>query len=98
MFLATIVLTLFMFVEIPKGFFPIQDTGLIIGLSEAAQDVSPQEMMRLQQVLGEVVLRDPDVAAFGSNMGSGGGANASNSGRFSSSSNRATSAPSPHRR
>ena len=81
-FLATIVLTLFMFVEIPKGFFPIQDTGLIIGLSEAAQDVSPQEMMRLQQALGEVVLRDPDVAAFGSNMGSGGGANASNSGRF----------------
>jgi HAE1 family hydrophobic/amphiphilic exporter-1 len=81
-FLATIVLTLLMFVEIPKGFFPIQDTGLIIGLSEGAQDVSPQEMMRLQQVLGEIVLRDPDVAAFGSNMGSGGGANASNSGRF----------------
>ena len=81
-FLATIALTLVMFVDIPKGFFPIQDTGLIMGLAEAAQEVSPQEMMRLQQVLGEIVLRDPDVAAFGSNMGSGGGANPSNTGRF----------------
>ena len=81
-FLATIALTAVMFVAIPKGFFPNQDTGLIFGLSEAAQDVSPQEMMRLQQELGEVIRRDPDVEAFGSNMGNGGGANTTNTGRF----------------
>ena len=47
-FFATVAVTAVMFVLIPKGFFPIQDTGLIQGLSEAAQDVSPQEMKRLQ--------------------------------------------------
>jgi hydrophobe/amphiphile efflux-1 (HAE1) family protein len=81
-FFATMALTAVLFVVTPKGFFPIQDTGLISGLSEAAQDVSPKEMMRLQQALGDVILRDPDVAGFGSNMGNGGGANTSNTGRF----------------
>ena len=81
-FIATIALTIVMYVEIPKGFFPIQDTGLITGISEAAQDVSPAELMRLQRQLGGIVLRDPDVAAVGSNMGNGGSAFASNSGRF----------------
>ncbi|MBN8958710.1 MAG: efflux RND transporter permease subunit [Rhizobiales bacterium] len=81
-FFATLALTGFMFVEIPKGFFPTQDTGLIVGLSEAAQSVSSAEMLRLQKALGDVILRDPDVAAFGSNMGNGGGASTSNTGRF----------------
>jgi multidrug efflux pump subunit AcrB len=71
-----------MFIEIPKGFFPNEDTGLIFGLSEAAQDVSPKEMMRLQEELAAVILRDPDVATFDSNMGSGGGSNTTNTGRF----------------
>src|SRR5215510_11045382 len=81
-FFATLALTVVMMIQIPKGFFPIQDTGLISGLSEAAQEVSPQEMMRLQRALGEVLLRDPDIAGFGAQTGSGGGANAGNTGRF----------------
>jgi multidrug efflux pump subunit AcrB len=80
-FFATLALTTVLFVMIPKGFFPTQDIGLITGLSEAAQDVSPQEMKRLQSKLGEVIARDPDVAAFGSFFGSGSG-NTLNTGRF----------------
>jgi HAE1 family hydrophobic/amphiphilic exporter-1 len=81
-FFATVALTVVMVVQIPKGFFPIQDTGLINGLSEAAQDVSPDEMIRLQRKLGEVLLADPDIEAIGSQTGSGGGANPPNTGRF----------------
>jgi hydrophobe/amphiphile efflux-1 (HAE1) family protein len=81
-FFATVALTVVMTLQIPKGFFPIQDTGLISGLSEAAQDVSPDEMIRLQRALGEVLLADPDIEAIGSQTGSGGGANPPNTGRF----------------
>jgi hydrophobe/amphiphile efflux-1 (HAE1) family protein len=80
-FLATMAATAALFVMIPKGFFPTQDTGLIQGLSEAAQDVSPVEMKRLQRELSQVIARDPDVASFGSFFGSGGG-NTLNTGRF----------------
>jgi multidrug efflux pump subunit AcrB len=80
-FFATLAVTAVLFVEIPKGFFPIQDTGLIQGLSEAAQDVSPDEMKRLQRKLSQVIARDPDVQSFGSFFGSGGG-NTLNTGRF----------------
>ncbi|CAH1648056.1 MULTISPECIES: multidrug efflux RND transporter permease subunit [unclassified Chelatococcus] len=80
-FFLTLGLTGWLFVAIPKGFFPTQDTGLIMGLSEAAQDVSPEEMKRLQQELGAVIAQDPAVAAFGSVLGAG-GANTTNNGRF----------------
>ncbi len=80
-FLATMAVTAVLFVMIPKGFFPIQDTGLIQGLSEAAQDVSPDEMKRVQRELSQVLARDPDVASFGSFFGSGSG-NTLNTGRF----------------
>jgi multidrug efflux pump subunit AcrB len=80
-FFATLAVTAVLFVQIPKGFFPIQDTGLIQGLSEAAQDVSPDEMKRLQRELSQVIARDPDVQSFGSFFGSGGG-NTLNTGRF----------------
>ena len=80
-FFLTLAVTIGLFVVIPKGFFPIQDNGLILGLSEAAQDISPAEMKRLQQVLGEVIARDPDVSAFGSVIGTG-GAQTTNTGRF----------------
>ena len=79
-YLLVLALTVVMFVRIPKGFFPSQDTGLIAGMSEAAQDVSPQEMVRLQQALGEVLLRDPDVVDFASHLGGFGAA--PNTGRF----------------
>ena len=58
-FLATLAVTGCLFVSIPKGFFPQQDTGLITGMSEAAQDVSFAEMMRRQQALGEIIAKDP---------------------------------------
>ncbi|MEA2994573.1 MAG: hypothetical protein QOG74_122, partial [Alphaproteobacteria bacterium] len=80
-FFGTLALTVALAIEIPKGFFPTQDTGIISGLSEAAQGISPDEMVRLQQELGEVLLSDPDVEGFGSQIG-GGGANAPNTGRF----------------
>jgi hydrophobe/amphiphile efflux-1 (HAE1) family protein len=81
-FFATLASTAVLFLAIPKGFFPIQDTGQLFGLTEAAQDVSPTEMMRIQEEIGAIFARDPDIAAFGSNMGSGGGANTTNSGRI----------------
>jgi hydrophobe/amphiphile efflux-1 (HAE1) family protein len=81
-FFATMALTVVMFLAIPKGFFPIQDTGQLFGLTEAAQDVSPAEMMRLQEQLGAIVAQDPDIESFGSNMGNGGGANTPNTGRI----------------
>ena len=81
-FLLTVAVTVVMFVQIPKGFFPIQDTGLISGVSEASQEVSPQEMMRLQQELGAIILRDPDVQAMGSQTGSTDSPNPANTGGF----------------
>jgi HAE1 family hydrophobic/amphiphilic exporter-1 len=84
-FFATLALTIVMAIEIPKGFFPIQDTGMIGGLAEAAQDVSPAEMMRLQRELGDLLLRDPVIAGFASQTGSTGGngnAQTANTARF----------------
>jgi multidrug efflux pump len=81
-FFVTLASTAVLFVTIPKGFFPIQDTGQLLGLTEAAQDVSPIEMMRIQEEIGAIIARDPDIEAFGSNMGSGGGAYTTNSGRI----------------
>jgi hydrophobe/amphiphile efflux-1 (HAE1) family protein len=81
-FFATMGLTVALAIQIPKGFFPIQDTGIITGFSEAAQEVSPTEMKRLQEAIGEVIRKDPDVAAFGSATGNTGGAQTANTGRF----------------
>jgi multidrug efflux pump subunit AcrB len=81
-FLATIVLTVVMAIQIPKGFFPIQDTGLITAVSEAAQDVSPERMFRLQRDIGEVLLADPDVQAFASQTGNNDNPTTANIGRF----------------
>ena len=64
-FFATVALSVYLFVIIPKGFFPQQDIGLITGISEAAQDVSFADMMRHQQALGEIVLKDPAVDHVG---------------------------------
>jgi hydrophobe/amphiphile efflux-1 (HAE1) family protein len=80
-FLATLALTAALFVLIPKGFLPTQDTGVITGLSEAAQDVSPEKMKRLHLELTRVIERDPDVASVGSVFGSNTGST-SNTGRF----------------
>jgi hydrophobe/amphiphile efflux-1 (HAE1) family protein len=81
-FFATMALTGVMVYQIPKGFFPIQDTGVIQGFAETAQDAPPDQMMRILREFGAVLLKDPDVAGFGSFTGSTGGANTSNTGRF----------------
>src|ERR1700738_1467538 len=79
--LGTIALTGYLYVLIPQGFFPQQDTGLIIGLSEAAQDISFQAMAERQQALLDAVMRDPAVATVGSAVGAGGGNTTVNNGR-----------------
>ncbi len=81
-FFLTMALTVALMIQSPKGFFPIQDTGLISGVSEASQEVSPYEMMRLQQDLGAIILRDPDVAGMGSQTGSTDSPNPANTGGF----------------
>jgi hydrophobe/amphiphile efflux-1 (HAE1) family protein len=81
-FFATMALSVHLYIIIPKGFFPIQDTGLITGFAEAGQDISPQEMARLMVQLGDVLGKDPDIAAVGAAMGSTGSAQTANTGRF----------------
>jgi hydrophobe/amphiphile efflux-1 (HAE1) family protein len=81
-FFATMALTVVMAYEIPKGFFPIQDTGMLQGFAEAAQETSPNEMMRLMHEVGDVLLQDPNVDGFGSFTGSTGAANSANTGRY----------------
>jgi hydrophobic/amphiphilic exporter-1 (mainly G- bacteria), HAE1 family len=79
-FFATLALTVYLFIIIPKGFFPQQDTGLITGISQAAQDVSVKDMMRHQEALGAIVMRDPAIAHVA--MAIGGAGNPSNIGRM----------------
>jgi hydrophobe/amphiphile efflux-1 (HAE1) family protein len=77
----TIALTGYLYVIIPKGFFPQQDTGLIIGQSEAAQDISFQAMTQREQALLNTIVRDPAVAAVAAATGAGGGLYTINDGR-----------------
>jgi len=79
--LATLGLTVYLFYIIPKGFFPIQDTGVIQGVSEASQSISFQEMSKLQQALGQVILKDPAVDSLSSFIGVDGTNPTLNSGR-----------------
>jgi HAE1 family hydrophobic/amphiphilic exporter-1 len=82
-FLATLALTVVMGIQIPKGFFPSQDTGLIIAVSEGGQDISPDRMMGLQRQLGEVILSDPDVQGLASQTGNNDNPTTANTGKFS---------------
>ena len=78
----TLALTVLLFMVIPKGFFPIQDTGVIQGVSEAAQTVSFDEMSREQQALAKTILRDPAVESLSSFIGIDGTNTTLNSGRM----------------
>ena len=71
-FLSTIVLSVVLYVLVPKGFFPQQDIGLIASVTEGAQDISFAEMDRLQDQARAVFAADPDIAGVGSTMGFGG--------------------------
>ena len=79
-FFATLALSVYLFVIIPKGFFPQQDNGLITATSEAAQDISFSDMKRHQEELGQIVQADPAVATIA--MFIGGGGSALNTGRM----------------
>jgi HAE1 family hydrophobic/amphiphilic exporter-1 len=81
-FFATVAATAALFIHIPKGFFPQQDTGLIQGTSEAAQDVSYAEMTRIQTQLGKIVQADPAVAGVAMSIGGSSGGNALNNGHM----------------
>jgi len=78
----TVVLTVLLYVAIPKGFFPDQDTGLIQGVSEAGQSVSYAAMAERQQALAAAILEDPDVSGLSSYIGVDGNNVTLNSGRF----------------
>jgi multidrug efflux pump len=81
--IATVALTGWLAVVVPKGFFPQQDTGLIVGVSEAPPDSSFLRMMDRQRALAEVILQDPDVATVASFIGTDGTNPTLSSGRFS---------------
>jgi len=78
----TLVLTIFLYITVPKGFFPIQDTGLIQGISEASPEISFPAMAELQQTLGKVILEDPAVESISSFIGIDGTNSTLNSGRI----------------
>jgi multidrug efflux pump len=80
--LGTLVLTLYLYVVVPKGFFPIQDTGVILGVSEAPESTSFQAMAGRQRALVTVILQDPDVVSLSSFIGVDGTNMTPNSGRI----------------
>ncbi len=79
-FIATLILSVVLFMAIPKGFFPQQDTGLLTGTTEAGQDISFADMKKKQEALGQIVMNDPDVASIA--MAVGGSGSALNVGRM----------------
>jgi multidrug efflux pump len=79
---ATLILTVYLYIEIPKGFFPVQDTGIIQGVSQAPDSISFSAMSEKQQQLSKVVLQDPAVASLSSFIGADGTNTTLNSGRF----------------
>ncbi len=81
--IATLGLTVALALWVPKGFFPQQDTGMLLGVSEASPDVSFPKMMGLQRALADVILKDPDVQSIASSIGSDGTNPTTNSGRIS---------------
>ncbi|PYP83211.1 MAG: acriflavine resistance protein B [Candidatus Angelobacter sp. Gp1-AA117] len=80
--LLAVAATLFLYVVVPKGFFPVQDTGVILGISEAPENVSFAAMQEGQKALAKVILQDPDVASLSSFIGIDGTNTTLNSGRI----------------
>jgi len=79
---ATLVGTILLYIYVPKGFFPVQDTGVILGVSEAPQNVSFAAMAQRQQTLADVILKDPAVESLSSFIGIDGTNATLNSGRI----------------
>ena len=80
-FIGTVIVTGLLYMTIPKGFFPEQDTGVLIGISQGAQDISFDAMKVKQKALGAILAQDPNIATFTSFIGAGGG-QTNNNGRF----------------
>jgi multidrug efflux pump len=80
--LCTLVATIFLYIYVPKGFFPVQDTGAILGVSESDQSISFSAMAERQQALAQVILDDPDVESLSSFIGVDGTNTTVNSGRM----------------
>jgi hydrophobe/amphiphile efflux-1 (HAE1) family protein len=80
--LLTLVTTVFLYIMVPKGFFPQQDTGIIFGTTDASQDISFNAMQELQQKVARIALEDPAVATMASFVGGGIGASTVNNGRM----------------
>ena len=78
---STLVLTVLLYIVVPKGFFPVQDTGAILGISEAPQSISFLGMAKQQQALARVILQDPAVENLSSFIGVDGTNSTLNSGR-----------------
>jgi multidrug efflux pump len=78
----TLVLTIWLYMVVPKGFFPVQDTGVIQGISEASQRISFPAMAEKQQALAQVILKDPAVDSLSSFIGIDGTNTTLNSGRI----------------
>ena len=81
--IGTFVLTVILALVIPKGFFPVQDTGLLTGITEADPNVSFERMGQLQTQVSQMILEDPDVSSVASFIGSDGTNPTTNSGRLS---------------
>ena len=81
--LATLLLTVFLYIIIPKGFFPVQDTGVIQGISQAPQTIGSKGMAAKQQEMAKTILADPAVESLSSFIGADGTNTTTNSGRMS---------------
>ena len=81
--LGTLLLTVFLYIVIPKGFFPVQDTGIIQGISQAPPIIGHQAMADKQQEIANVILQDPAVESLSSFIGADGTNTTTNSGRLS---------------
>ena len=81
--LATLLLTIFLYIYIPKGFFPVQDTGIIQGISQAAPSIGSKAMAEKQMELANIILQDPAVESLSSFIGADGTNITTNSGRMS---------------
>src|SRR5882762_7557461 len=80
---ATLLLTVYLYIIIPKGFFPVQDTGVIQGITQASQTIGSKAMAERQKELAKVILKDPAVESLSSFIGADGTNTTTNSGRMS---------------
>ena len=81
-FFATLAATVYLFITIPKGFFPEQDNGMLLGIAEANQDISFADMQKRTLSVGEILIQDPAIKAYSTAVGAGIFGQTSNNARF----------------